>query len=93
MYCCSKDKVANLALLMVKLPNNVFTIQLQEKAARHLAQLVLDTQVKEVVIAFEGSVITKNEAIKQSFLNQLKLNNVNAYVVEKEAGTKAALYL
>lgn len=93
VYRCSKDEVASLALLMITLPDNVFTIRLQEQAARHLAQLVLDTQVKEVTLALEGSVITKNNAIKQSFLNQLKLNDVSVRIVEKENGTKAALYL
>lgn len=93
VYRCSKDEVANLALLMVKLPDNVFTVQLQEQAARHLAQLVLDTYVKEVTLAFEGSVITNNEAIQQSFLNQLKVNDVKVNIVEKETGAKAALYL
>lgn len=93
VYRCSKDEVANLALLMVKLPDNVFTVQLQEQAARHLAQLVLDTHVKEVTLAFEGSVITKNETIQQLFLNQLKENDVKVNIVEKETGAKAALYL
>lgn len=93
VYRCSKDEVANLVLLMVKLPDNFFTVQLQEQAARHLAQLVLDTHVKEVTLAFEGSVITKNETIQQLFLNQLKENDVKVNIVEKETGAKAALYL
>lgn len=93
VYRCSKDEVANLALLMTQLPDNAFTVYLQEQAAKHLAQLVLDTQVKEVTIAFEGSVLMKNKVIQELFLEQLKLHNINVTIVEKEIGTKAVLYL
>lgn len=93
VYRCSKDEVANLALLMTKLPENVFTCYLQEEAAKYLAQLVFDTHASNVTIAFEGSVITKNKVIQKSFLNQLKINGVDVTVVEKETGAKAALYL
>ncbi|MBS4770026.1 hypothetical protein KG090_02430 [Carnobacteriaceae bacterium zg-ZUI240] len=94
VYRRTKDEVAELAQLLDGSKESDYTNELVQSVASHLVNLILGhSSKKDVTVAFEGGVITKNEAVLKATMTQLETNCHHVNVIEKQNGAYAVLYV